>query len=114
MLITGINISTDGINYLDSVDVLVNVTSTVSIAEHMKDQISLFPNPAQTSITFTGLEINDYDVSVVDLFGRELYQNGSLNSNSIDVSMLSDGHYFLVLRNKRTNTIINKRLIVKK
>ncbi|MCK5855895.1 MAG: T9SS type A sorting domain-containing protein [Bacteroidales bacterium] len=107
-------ISTDGLNYLDSVDVLVNVSSTVGIVENTEGQINLFPNPAQTSITFTGVEISDYDISVVDMFGREVYKKRSLNSNNIDISMLSDGHYLFVLRNKRTNTIINKRLIIKK
>ena len=107
-------ISTDGQNYIDSVDVLVNVTSTVDLDGNMVDQFNLFPNPAQYSISFTGIQIIDCDISVFDMLGRELYHEKSSNGNYIDVSVLSEGEYILVLRNKRTKTIINKRFIIKR
>lgn len=107
-------ISADGLNYVDSIDVLVNVTSTLGLLENTEDQIILFPNPAQTSITFTDIEFNDYDISVLDIFGRKVLEKRNLNGNNLDVSMLFDGRYIFVLRNKKTNAIINKRLIIKK
>ncbi len=55
--------------------------------------LSLYPNPATTSITITNLEtMNDY--RIYDLHGS-LVKSGKLNGNIVDIDELHTGTYFI-------------------
>jgi hypothetical protein len=42
-------------------------------------------------------DINVYDVSIIDLMGKEVYNSNSLSSTRIDISSLEVGNYFIVV-----------------
>ena len=66
------------------------------------DQIKLYPNPATDKLTITLSDnSSDYTISVIDMVGNEVlhtYYDGS-KENSIDVSHLQKGIYFIAFQN---------------
>jgi hypothetical protein len=83
----------------------------VGIADVDNASISLYPNPATSTVTLTGIE-GEAEVSVVDMNGRQVY-SGSVKegSLSIDVSGLSQGAYFVRVTGEKVNAI--RKLIVR-
>lgn len=78
-----------------------------SLEEVLDNQVSLFPNPAQTSVTVSipnELSIDSYNIS--DLTGR-IVQNGVVEQHTIDIRELSAGNYLLHL-------VIGGRIVSKK
>ena len=86
-------------------------TSRVGINDVDGNAISLFPNPASTTVTLTGIE-GAATVTVVDMNGRETgkwnVENGKL---TIDVSELAQGAYFVRITGEQVNAI--RKLIVR-
>jgi ASPIC and UnbV/Secretion system C-terminal sorting domain/FG-GAP-like repeat len=83
-------------------DVTVDQTITVTegstilgLEDNLVNNLILFPNPTSTVINLSSL--NNFlhpEYSVYDVQGRRV-MNGSLNSQSIDVSALANGSYIL-------------------
>jgi len=86
-------------------------TSRVGINDVDGNAISLYPNPASTTVTLTGIE-GAATVTVVDMNGRETgkwnVENGKL---TIDVSDLAQGAYFVRITGEQVNAI--RKLIVR-
>ena len=60
--------------------------------------LSIYPNPAESFITLElSSDINVYDVSIIDLMGKEVYNSNSLTSMRIDISDLEIGNYIIVV-----------------
>ena len=78
------------------------------------DEVLFYPNPFNESITLTNLNNNKspYQLSIIDIQGRELYNN-IINTNNyiIDLHNLSSGIYFCKLLNIKTNTLSFSRLV---
>ena len=65
--------------------------------------LNLYPNPADNHINITGFdELSEYQI--IDLTGKIL-QFGSIRDNSLDVSHLPSGVYFLNIRTQNENLI---------
>ncbi|MEI6815142.1 MAG: T9SS type A sorting domain-containing protein [Bacteroidota bacterium] len=64
------------------------------------ESISVYPNPASTSITIhSQLEIMNYELRITDVFGRVVYrENIRANDTQLDVSRWSSGVYFYEVR----------------
>jgi len=77
----------------------INIGAATGINTSQPSQnITVFPNPATTSLTVVqDLKANNY--TIVNAFGQEL-QSGLLNQSqhTIDVSSLSKGVYFILVR----------------
>ena len=91
------------------------------IADVENSNVTLYPNPASSMVTITGLE-GESTVTVVDLNGREVYRdhtgaNGhsgqatATGSVTIDVSGYAKGAYFVRVTGESTTAI--RKLIVK-
>ena len=60
--------------------------------------LSIYPNPAESFINLElSSDINVYDVSIIDLMGKEVYNSNSLSSTRIDISSLEVGNYIIVV-----------------
>lgn len=71
-------------------------TSVESAAE-LNDRITVYPNPAESSLTIKGLNLsNKTSVEVFDSSGK-VVQNGMQNGSKYDVSALSPGFYFMTI-----------------
>ncbi|MBL4706710.1 MAG: T9SS type A sorting domain-containing protein, partial [Flavobacteriales bacterium] len=81
----------------------LNCSGGVGVTELSANEISIYPNPASAHITIN-TEDKIASITVLDLTGK-VVKNPTLNTNSIDVSNLPTGVYFLqVLTQKGTVT----------
>ena len=67
----------------------------LSTTENSLASISIYPNPATTSIEFNNIDVTNTEIHIFDSFGREVFYQQKEANNSIDVSSLSSGTYFL-------------------
>ena len=92
-------------------DVVTFETQDVAIDDVDNASISLYPNPASSTVTLTGIE-GDATVTVVDMNGRESgkwkVESGKL---TIDVTGYAQGAYFVRITGERVNAI--RKLIVR-
>ena len=87
------------------------VLSSTLINTHL-DQIELFPNPASSSITiYSNEKLSNYKFRLYNIYGGRI--DLRLDSNTLDISQLNDGVYFLVVEygNRRITKKIIKRSI---
>ena len=75
--------------------------SDVSIVNRSNDtkSISVFPNPANRSITIANLKSTNYNIEILDLTGKIIKQipTNGLSKITLDISNLSNGIYFIKL-----------------
>lgn len=74
-----------------------NFCSTLSIQNQKKTDIYIFPNPVKNILNFENLG-NETKVDITDLTGRKIISLEVI-SNSIDVSTLNSGVYFVSFQN---------------
>ena len=91
------------------------MTTEVGIDDVDNTAISLYPNPASSTVTLTGIE-GEATVTVVDMNGRVVKVIGYGlevidNSLTIDISELAQGAYFVRITGERVNAI--RKLIVR-
>ena len=67
---------------------------TSGMEELTTKNIKVFPNPTQDVLTLD-MEENIDKVSIIDISGKTVYINASLNSNKLNVDFLQTGTYFL-------------------
>ena len=86
-------------------------TTSVGIDDVNATNVSLYPNPASSTVTLTGIE-GVATVTVVDMNGREngkwTVSDGTL---TIDVSQMSQGAYFVRIVGEQVNAI--RKLLVR-
>ncbi|PKP46390.1 MAG: hypothetical protein CVT95_07060 [Bacteroidetes bacterium HGW-Bacteroidetes-12] len=97
----GNNIYLDNINILDS--------GTVGIKETLLELITVFPNPANNTLTISGLPTTSaLTTTITDLAGKTIFiaTTNPSNQQQIDISKLANGIYLLQLTmNTSTKTL---------
>ena len=100
-----------------TVTVTADITYTAYFEAHggiddvYGSRIALFPNPASTTVTLTGIE-GQATVTVVDIDGRVSGEWRTANGElTIDVSSLAQGTYFVRIVGEQTNAV--RKLIVR-
>ncbi len=106
-------ISEDGTNYLDSVDVMINVEENLSVQDYDQIDISLYPNPANNIINISELDPN-CAIVIYDMYGRAVEEIKHPTSSTIDISTLDAGQYIFVLKNDNQDVFYKKKIIVNK
>ena len=78
--------------------------------ESLNAGLSIFPNPATNAITVSSANESLTSITIVDVAGKTLIDvsNVNLESQTIDVSTLSQGIYFVNINNKITKRITKK------
>jgi hypothetical protein len=73
-------------------------TCSLSVADFNANKISIFPNPASTGITFKNIKI-DTEISVFNMLGQAVATKTlSSSNNTLDVSALATGTYFIKVK----------------
>ena len=72
---------------------------TSAIKEIRENVISIFPNPATNSIYISGAVQSDYQIDIINELG--IIVISTKNKNSIDITTLSSGTYFVRLTNEK-------------
>jgi len=98
----------------DTLTYIFNMNSLNTITENSKELISFYPNPVVDVIKFNikNNQIN-YKVSVINAVGQSVKEiEISYSDNSLDLSTLKKGVYFITIRDNQ-NKIIQKNKIIK-
>ncbi|MFL0353285.1 FG-GAP-like repeat-containing protein [Xanthomarina sp. GH4-25] len=84
---------------------------TISIKDETLSDLVMYPNPTENVLNFTtSTDISNKVATVFDITGKKIFSSKLLN-NSINVSQLKTGVYFVRLEEK--GKIINKKFIKK-
>lgn len=85
-----------------NVNTTYNITevggSVLSVDAFVNDNIKLYPNPASDFIEITGVRLENVDIKLYDINGRQI-NNITLENNRLNVSKLASGVYILKLKN---------------
>jgi len=75
------------------------------------DDIKIFPNPASEKVTIQGSNLENYDTVILhDSFGREIQLKKPILNNSLDVTSLKNGIYFIVFKKDKEIKVVKKLL----
>ncbi len=81
----------------------------LGVTQNQLDNISLYPNPARTTININGAE--NANVQVYDILGKLILSQENLNINAqINISKLQTGTYFM--RISKDNLVTTKRFLI--
>lgn len=100
-----------------AIDMNVTHPSNVSIEEIQSNaQVSIFPNPTQTTFHIETALNAPFSAIVYDLNGRKIMENNSSNGGriSFDASRLANGVYVLKIANDAGELISTQKVIVRK
>lgn len=89
-------------------ETLVSVKETT-----INDLLTMFPNPAQNSLTLrsSAHDLENASVSIISSLGQTVYNDTFENERAIDISNLPNGVYFVYLNGKNL-TVTPKKLII--
>ncbi len=104
-------VSNDGVNFIDSVD--LSVTSTLSVTSLSAETFDLVvaPNPAPESMVVSAKGIQDATILITDLLGNEVLHTQFAESQIIDVSNYRNGVYFVTIASKEGR--ISRKVVVR-
>ncbi|MBU2940788.1 T9SS type A sorting domain-containing protein [Lacinutrix sp. C3R15] len=74
---------------------------TLSTIDFNLGEVNLYPNPANNSITISGLQ-NKENYTIYNTLGQEVKKGIALNNSKIDVQNLNNGLYFIKFGNRVT------------
>lgn len=98
---------------LDSIDIQINATATVSELGFDLSELSVYPNPASSKISLTAQGFTgEYSVFVTDLLGKAVYTSEVGAVKEIDVSNFKNGVYLITVAEKG-EAIQTQRIVVK-
>lgn len=101
----------EGGAYLDSVDVRV-IFSCASIDEKEPVSISVYPNPVSSVLTINAEGLDKFDIRIVDVLGKIIYDETATKTKKVDVSELKNGVYIVSIIEKGV-AIQTKRIVIK-
>ncbi len=91
-----------------------DIAISTGINDFEKVAVSVYPNPVKNNINFK-LELNTFNVKVIDLTGKIVKTVSSLNNKlSLSTSDMNNGIYFYSISDEDGNTIATNRFIVAK
>ncbi|MEJ6775889.1 MAG: T9SS type A sorting domain-containing protein [Crocinitomicaceae bacterium] len=102
-------VSTDGANFLDSVDVEVN--SSLSIYEKPSLTVSVVPNPANSYVSVSANGVNSASVTLVDVLGNIIMKETMSGSKTINISDYKNGIYFFRIESDGVKAITRKIIV---
>lgn len=87
-----------------------NINSTLGVEETTAEFITLYPNPANTSIRFNGAPVKAAEV--IDMTGKQVAGDSHIIANELSVMHLSNGVYQVVIHTEKR--IYTEKLIIRK
>src|SRR6218665_2018610 len=87
-----------------------NVNVTLGTNEHLKEIITLYPNPTSSIFQVSGADLEE--IRIFDMTGKEVHSSILTNTNSVDVENLSNGIYTCVITSK--TGVYQQKMTIKK
>jgi len=96
----------------------VNCDFATDIKKIVTNEFVLFPNPSNGNfnLQFEDFKSSDIEVNISDIAGKIVYKNKlQLASSKINLDVnLENGAYFMEIKNRKSNEIVVKKVIVQK
>ena len=103
-------VSTDGINFLDSVDVLIESVLGLENLPNISAYIS--PNPAKDFVNIKSSTSKQSKITLLDVLGNVVLKENMSSSKRLNISELKNGIYFLNIYSKNFKST-TKKLVVR-
>jgi len=103
-------ISTDSVNYIDSVD--LQVCNYLGLEDLQTIEFTIAPNPAQSTIAITSSDFSAGSLQIIDQTGRIIRAEEVLLPCTMSVDALDNGTYFLRL-SVDDDRILQQKLVVR-
>jgi hypothetical protein len=88
-----------------------NTGTFINKTDNNNESINIYPNPANDKISIDLGSMNTAQISISDISGKTVFEKAlSSNNNSIDISMLHQGIYFVNITTE--HGIITKKLVI--
>ncbi|MBW8361480.1 MAG: PQQ-dependent sugar dehydrogenase [Kaistella sp.] len=87
-------------------------TTTLSTDETLKAKISISPNPAADKVFVKGLKGKDFSAEIINVEGRKVLEVKIGDDQSIDISSLQTGVYFITIKADEMK-VYSQKIIVK-
>jgi choice-of-anchor B domain-containing protein len=103
--------STDASGNTGSCTFQVAVEAPLGINENsLNNELAVFPNPASEAVYVSSQKTPITSLQLIDMLGKQLWSVKNLESltETIDISQLSKGVYFIIINNQLTKRIIKK------
>jgi hypothetical protein len=116
----------DALHTYDVMDVNNSVLTSITIDFKVKsivgfgglkkefEKTNVYPNPAKDLITIKTSKNAHIDLLITDVLGKEVFRKQNFTSNSINVSNLNNGVYFVRVYNSELRLTETRKLIIKK
>lgn len=103
-------VSTDGVNFIDSVDIIVN--NTLSVEEKASLSINVSPNPASDNLTINASGAGETSVRIVDVLGNVVLNEQVFTSKkTFDISRFRNGVYFVTVEAEGFKPVTRKVIV---
>lgn len=80
-----------------------------------KIAVNIYPNPTSDALNIESPFMNGKEISIVDLLGHVIFKRISTSEHEIiDLSSVSGGIYFLILKDNDGNIAVNEKIIITK
>ena len=89
------------------------VDGTVSIDEVLAGELSIFPNPARSSVTVRATNPGTFSVNLTDVRGRSMIQLRFTEEISLTTSYYPPGVYTLIITDTNTGHRVTHRLVIR-
>jgi len=84
----------------------------ISFAKRQKDAITIYPNPASEKLFINGTLKQDYTAVIYNLYGQILKSFSPTQQQSVNISNLPTGIYFLCVYNRQHVLTAKKKFII--
>ncbi|WP_298511138.1 T9SS type A sorting domain-containing protein [uncultured Kordia sp.] len=76
----------------------IEYTATLTLEDEELKAFSIYPNPATHHISIEGIQFDITKTKIYNMLGQEISNTQFISSNTIDISNLSSGMYFLAVQ----------------
>ena len=101
-----VNSTSSGLARFYEIEVYGRISSSLGVNELDSNSFSIYPNPVSTTLTVQGTA-NIESIEIVDVNGKKLISTKGVNT--VDVSQLSAGIYFLKVNKNKAIKFIKKQ-----
>jgi len=96
----------DNINYFDQISF---GNGTLGLDNVIADAFTMFPNPANDVLSFSGFSNNRLDIAIHNILGKQVLQKSDVQRD-VDISSLSPGLYLVTMTSGQN--VSTKKLLV--
>lgn len=91
--------------------IYVGAPGWTAVEENGTTNITIYPNPSKDMIYINGIITENFFANIFDIQGKLILTNKNMQNNSVDISSLANGIYFLEIVDMQTKVRYKKKII---